>query len=273
MARYHMKKKAARPSHLCVSVLIGLTLESVVVGQHPSGSLPPGDLQVKKPPYWDLENRTENPWRDQYQEFCSLFGQAKAKGEAKGKTVEGSGFANDYCVGDDVRAQVAGTGLFSESYEYIGTKQGAVKWHVNLAINGRVALKDDDCAGATLGYVEYYCTNSPQTGIFALLQHSSAETTSAGLGEVSLAYQGLTVSVSPTVSTGLGTYPDHDQNEDEKDGCLGGFYYRARSRAFVKFWANSILPASSDVEGRMAGNMAGSVILYEVPPTDCPQGG
>ena len=149
-----------------------------------------------------------------------------------------------------------------ESYQYIGTRSGLVTVTAQVSVAGVVHLKDDDCAGAALGY-SAYDSNIADT-IQAALENSAGETTSV-LGPLSFEIPTDTgsITITPTISVGLGTYEDRDSDLISDQRCTNYFSHTSRGRGSITAFANSYFLGSSYMRCSMAGQVCYGVILAE----------
>lgn len=214
---------------------------------------------------WDLEGTIDTPYFGTHYEQCTLdgFGHATARVDARTSHVDASGSAHDNCTGDDVRMTESGTGIYGQSFDYLGDREGMVSVSATVAVSGNAKLIDDDCAAAALGDVEFSC--SLGASIIAKLNKSLGQTVSYGLGTVGGAFAGATFQVPITSTTGEGTYADQDQAAlPGLEGCgVGHFSYTAKTRGYINVWANSYLAGSSYCTARMWGRINATITLSE----------
>ena len=215
---------------------------------------------------WDLESQHPSPCSPTStdNDGCGYaYASVYSSGEATGKYVYSKGNARDYCTGTDAFAQAACTSTYIESWQYIGEEQGLATANATLSINGVVHLYDDDCAGAALGFVSYSSTVT--TPVAAVLMESAAETT-AVLGPLSFDVDlggGIVVTITPTISTGLGSYQDSDSNATAGRACMAFFTQTMRARGSIDAYANSFALGSSRMRCSMVGSVSSTVVLTE----------
>ncbi len=163
--------------------------------------------------------------------------------------LSGNGICNahDDSWGQDVAAQAVQTGLTDETWEYKGTRKSWAYDYVNPHISGQVNLINPDCAAAALGYADYYSTISGE--ITAFLDKSCAETEKDLIGDLSVAYKGLGVTIPINIGVGTGIFQDDDQNSNFGYQETDWVFWRARVRPFVKAYANDWWPGYSKTYG------------------------
>lgn len=195
--------------------------------------------------------------------FGYVLGAANANTWSTGAAAHGDGFAWDVSLGCDVRVQNVATGFYLEAWTYTGEDEGWASTSGTVTATGVVKLLNADCAAAAIGYGQV--TSSLFDLCAAKLDESAGETTSTGLGELSLEIEGVGGSVPVTVSTGEGTYPDNDQDADVGQDCVDFVKVKRKSRAQIEMYANSNIDIIGECNGSMDATAAVSVSLGVCP--------
>jgi len=218
--------------------------------------------RVIKTEDWDIESRVKFSFLLDDHDQCFLgtaYGVADVHGSTDGYKMQGLLATQSGCDFEDVRAQDADTGLFSEAYQYIGDDKGEAIVNAYVRVSGRVVLADADVACAALGYVEFQ--SSITETVRALLTESAGETTSEGLGSLEGAFAGLDITVTPSISLGTGTYADGDTDHVYKRECTDFLFYKKRARGYLEAWSHAWI--TSEGFGRMSGSSPSIVRLGE----------
>ncbi|MEW6072404.1 MAG: hypothetical protein AB1726_07375 [Planctomycetota bacterium] len=252
------------------------TLLSLGGDAHVGGLLDVGETpkpKINQGPNWDLETEIYIPFDDEDTDECSFMGYGEGRaavGSTGGRVVgEGTdwprtGPVYDWCVGEEILVQMAGTGTYSQTYEYIGDATPVVNVKGSLTITGRAELIQGECGAAALGYVRFESSiTEPKE---AKLAESSGETSSDLLFNLGAAYDGGGVTVPIRINKGHGTFSDSDSDtfDGESDECRRlGYTMQARGLILARADGPAWLLTAAECKAWMQGVIAMEVTLGE----------
>ena len=170
--------------------------------------------------------------------FGSLVAQSHAYARADGPTCAGDAYAWDCSTACEAKGMVAVAVGYDLTTWTDRCEIGDAEYSFHTEIEGFVDLRDADCAGAALGYVEIK-SNLLSAPLLVQLHKSAGETQSGALGQIQLALAGFTGTLPIVVQTGIQIWPDFDAIGAAGHKCINIVTLEFRSRAWLQAWANS----------------------------------